>query len=384
MKDLLKKKKEALGRAWEAYKEHRDSLGNDQSKWSTDDKEKFDRLDADVDRIENEIRALEKDIDREERMAEREGEPYRPGVNDNQPQQTDDEKRKLEVFDRYLRNGMSKLSVEERAMMAGDDVSGGYLVAPQQMVDGILKNVDDAVVIRQLATVQKLRKAASLGVVKLDDDIDDWTWTSELLTGSEDTGLGFGKREMRPYPIAKRLKISETLIRLSNTSVTALVEQRMAYKMGGTMESAYMTGTGNRQPLGLFTASDDGIPTSRDVSTDNTTTALTADGLVNVQGTLKPGYNPRWLFHRDAVTQIRKIKDGLGNYVWMPGLANGTPNQILGVPYIQSEFVPNTFTTGLYVGMYGDFSYYWILDSLEMQMKVLNELYAETDRKSVV
>ena len=70
MKELLKKKKEALGRAWEAYKEHRDSLGNDQSKWSTDDKEKFDRLDADVDRIENEIRALENDIDREERMAE--------------------------------------------------------------------------------------------------------------------------------------------------------------------------------------------------------------------------------------------------------------------------------------------------------------------------
>jgi len=85
-----------------------------------------------------------------------------------------------------------------------------------------------------------------------------------------------------------------------------------------------------------------------------------------------------WLFHRDAVKMIRKLKDGEGNYIWNAGIASDRPATILDRPYYMSEYVPNTFTTGLYVGIFGDFSYYWILDCLNYQIKVLNELYAET------
>ena len=45
-----------------------------------------------------------------------------------------------------------------------------------------------------------------------------------------------------------------------------------------------------------------------------------------------------------------------------------------------SEFVPNTFPTGQYVGILGDFSNYWIADALSMQVQRLNELYAETNQ----
>ena len=45
-----------------------------------------------------------------------------------------------------------------------------------------------------------------------------------------------------------------------------------------------------------------------------------------------------------------------------------------------SEFAPNTFTTGKYVGLLGDFSNYWIVDALSMQMQRLSELYAETNQ----
>jgi HK97 family phage major capsid protein len=45
-----------------------------------------------------------------------------------------------------------------------------------------------------------------------------------------------------------------------------------------------------------------------------------------------------------------------------------------------SEYAPSTFTTGLYVGILGDFSKYWIVDALDMEMQRLVELYAATNQ----
>ena len=93
--------------------------------------------------------------------------------------------------------------------------------------------------------------------------------------------------------------------------------------------------------------------------------------------------NARWLFHRDAVKMIRKIKTGISGdttYVWQPSVAAGQPDTILGYPVLESEYVPNTFTANLYVGILGDFSQYYIAESLAMSVQRLTELYAETSQ----
>ena len=51
---------------------------------------------------------------------------------------------------------------------------------------------------------------------------------------------------------------------------------------------------------------------------------------------------------------------------------------------MMSEFAPNTLTTGLYVGLLGDFSNYWIADAMDMQVQVLKELYAETNQTGYI
>ena len=79
--------------------------------------------------------------------------------------------------------------------------------------------------------------------------------------------------------------------------------------------------------------------------------------------------------HRDTLKIIRKFKDGNGQYLWSPGLSGGMPNTILDRPYVLSEFAPNTFTTGLYVLILGDFSRYWIADSLDLTVRVLPDLF---------
>jgi len=285
----------------------------------------------------------------------------------------------VSAFRAWMRNGVA--SQEVRALQADSETVGGYLVTPMQFVDRLIQAVDNMVYMRQWATVFPVPTADSLGAPSLDTDPADPAWTSELLIGSEDSSMAFGRRELSPHPLAKYIKISRKLLRMV-PDVEGLVRERLGYKFAVVMENAYLNGTGNQQPLGVFVASNDGISTSRDASTGNTTTEIRFDGLIEAKYTLKPQYWPRarWMFHRDGVKMIAKLKDGNGQYLWRESVRVGEPDRVLGFPVFMSEYAPNTFTAALYVGILGDFSHYWIADALNMEMQRLVELYAATNQ----
>ncbi len=304
-------------------------------------------------------------------------EPVRPGA-----QRTEEEEAELRAFRSFLKGGPAP--AELRSLQADSDVEGGYLLAPQTVATLLLAGVDNETFMRQpgFATIERITEAAGLGVVSLDTDFAAADWTQELTQTTVDEALRLGKRELKTSPLTKETKLSRTLVRRTAGGAETLVMSRLAYQFGVTMENAYLNGSGAGQPLGCFTASAQGISTARDVSTDNTATAITADGLIEAKHTLKGQYWPRarWIFHRDAVKKIRKLKDGDGQYLWAAGLSGGIPDRILETPYVMSEYAPNTFTTGLYVGIIGDFSFYWIVDALQLEIQVLNELYARTNQ----
>lgn len=290
------------------------------------------------------------------------------------------------AFARYLQRGVQGLTeIERRALEATDASQGGSLVAPISFQRDLIKFIDDTVYLRSLGTVRTLVGAKSIGFPSLDADPADADWTGEILTGSEDSSMRTGGREMSPHALAKRIKVSNKLLQL-DASAEGLVRDRLAYKFGVTMEKAALTGNGSGKPLGIFVANAAGISTNQNV-TATTTQAIVSDKLFDVKYKLKGQYQARasWLLHRDAVKQIAKLRDGsggagTGQYLWQPSIQMGQPDVLLGRPVFQSEFVPNTFTTGLFVGMFGDFSYYWWVDALGMQLQRLNELYAETNQ----
>lgn len=369
----LKAKRTKLGADAKAIMEAALGAGRDMT---GEEEKQFDALMDQRDSTDKMIERAEKVLD-DERDAVDDLDDAKGGKREK-----GDETPELKAFRAYLVNGRGALTEQQvRALNMGSDPEGGFLMAPQQFVQQLLQAVDDMVAIRRLGTVQQITTAESLGVPTLDTDLTDADWTSELSTGSQDDSLRFGKRELRPNPVAKRVKISRTLLRRSALNPETIVRQRMEYKFGVTQEKAFMTGDGNKKPLGLFTASADGIPTSRDVATGSAT-GITADGLIDAKYTLKSQYwrNARWMFHRDAVKIIRKLKDANDQYVWQPGLAADRPDVILDSPYEVNEYVPNTFTNGNYVGMFGDFSFYWIVDALAMDVQRLVELYAESNQ----
>jgi HK97 family phage major capsid protein len=299
-----------------------------------------------------------------------------------------------DAFRKYIISGINQVPadmrtmLESRALQADNDATGGFLVAPEQLQMSLIQKLDNMIFVRRLANVMTLTNAASMGAPALETDPDDGDWTAEIKTGSEDSSMKFDKRAMTPHPLAKRIKISKTLLRTSAMPVENIVTTRISYKMAVPQEQNFLTGDGQNKPLGVFTASAMGINTDRDVSAGNNATSIGADGLREAKYALKKQYRMlpslRWAFSRTAVKQISKLKTGDGDYIWRQGITQSDPDTILGIPYEESEYVPSTFTTGQYVGILGAWEYYWIVDALNMQIQVLTELYAETNQNGYI
>lgn len=329
---------------------------------SAEDRSAYDKAKADFNAMSESITRAE-ELENIERNAAFAQTPEKP--ND-----------KMEALRDYFRTGR-----EQRALSADTASEGGYLV-PEDFRAMVITGINNMVHIRKLATVLAVAGASDLGIPTMSGDVEDADWTAEITAVDEDSTLAFGKRTLKPAMLSKLVKSSIKLLRNPAVNVESFIASRLAYKFGVAQEKGFMTGTGTNAPLGVFTASSDGISTGRDMSTGNTTTEITADGLFACKFNVAKQYraNCSWIFHRDAVGKISKLQDGAGNYLWRAGLAQGEPDTLLGNPLFESEYAPNTFTTGLYVGLYGDFSYYWIADSMDLEIQRLVELYAATNQ----
>lgn len=275
---------------------------------------------------------------------------------------------------------------EARALQADSLSAGGATYEVEQFVAALIKSVDDYTFIRNLATVIPVTTSDSLGVPTLAANPSDADWTSEVGDISADSSMAFGKRELHPKALTKYLLISNKLLRTSALNIEGMVADRLGYKFGITAEKSYLTGTGAGQPLGVFTASADGIPTSRDI-TAAATTVFTADEVLDTYHNVKQQYmaSGTWIMHRASMARVRKLKDGQGQYLLTPGVNNlaaqpGYFDMLLNRPVCMSEYAPSTFTAGLYTMIFGDFSQYWIAESLNMRFQRLVELKALNDQ----
>ena len=285
----------------------------------------------------------------------------------------------MNAFRDHLRVGNAKTLDAYAAISQSSPTDGGYLIAPQKFVSSLIRDIADAVFMRQRCNVlEPLVGSPSLGVPTRTSAMTGGAWGTEVSAVPEGTNSQYGKREFKPNPHTVKLKESRKFVRNYPNS-DALIRGDLAEYYSGVYETAYMTGSGAGQPLGVFIASADGIPTTRDVSTGNTATEIKFDGLIEAQYSIKQAYQVgcSWLFHRDALKQIRKLKNSDGQYIWQPSVVLGQPDMLLGRPVDMSEYAPNTFATGLYVGLYGNLKHYWIQDGMNMEIQVLNELYAE-------
>ena len=384
---LIEKKIERR-KIWEKMKALNDKALAEKRDLSAEEQAQWTAMETDVDKLGKEVEADEARMLKakaiEDSFRTTTTEPIKPepvATEPGDPRNTPEYRKALRDY--FVRGEHSQ---EQRALQVDQDTAGGYLV-PQTFVNEMITLMRNKFVIRSLARAFSIPRGSNLMAPTMDSELGDLTFTAELLTGSVDTTKPFGKRLLIPHPMARVAKISKTLVASPAMDVEGIVKESLAYKAGAVEENAFLNGSGSNEPLGVFVAPTGfGITTSRDVSTGNTTTEIKCDGLIEAKYTLDDGYwpNARWIFHRDAVKQIRKLKDGEGQYIWRPGISSDGGDQILDIPVRNSQYTPNTFTTGLYVGILGDFSRYWIADALGTTIQTLAELYALTNENGYI
>lgn len=426
-------KRQRLGELWQAQKDLIEKAKAEKRSFTAEEDAEYEKRDKDLDALDREINAeVEKEqraakhaareskvADLGARLAEKQSRGIRSEVGDGTRQNggrtlarilppavraqmvrdgREHEVRALETrasteyrdaFYGYLMGGRAELTPEERrALSVGTATEGGHTVPVEEFFPELIKAADDRAILRTICRVlPPVTQAQALGAPSLSADPADADWTTELATGSEDSTMAFGKRELRPWPVAKRIKVSEKLLRASPLMVDALVRDRLGYKLGVTHSKAFNTGDGASKPLGLYTANATGISTGRDTEIGDGSGAVSADKVIDARYTLKEGYwpNARWHMHRNWLGRFRKLKSDLaqgGNYLWQPGLSQGAPSTFLDFPYVIDEYAPSVVThaAGVYAAILGDFSFYWIVDALTMRIQRLEELYAETNQ----
>ena len=359
-----------------------DKADEEKRSMSGEERSQYDKIMGDANTALTEIEDVDRrnNLEREEaaeklRVEKEEGETRTTTrTTPKNPRGTDEYR---DAFASYLTRDHKSLTAEEhRALSAGTATEGGYLYPSEQFLGELIQNVVDATIFRGLARSFAINGNDSLGTPTLPNRMSDAEWTSELGIPSTDSTLSFGKRSLTPHPLAKEIRVSKTLLRKAPES-ESIVRMELARVKGEAEENAFMTGDGAQKPLGIFIASADGISTDRDFSTGNTNATPTFDGLKKAKYQLKQVYwsAASWIFHRNIMELIAKLKDGNGRYLLQDSVVEGEPDRMLGFPVNLSEFAPSTIAASAYVGMLGDYSNYWIVDSLDMTIQVAQELF---------
>ncbi len=338
------------------------------------DMEAYNKIDAEIDTMSNDIKAEEKQLEREAALKKFPEALTRPLPQDGEkPKNITESPEYKEAFFKAVREGKNALTADEKKMFSnvmsvGTDTKGGFLVMPAEMESGIREILTATVAIRRLANVisatadRKIPIATSFGAASWIGENGSYPKVDDALNV---VTIGANK-------LGKIILVSEELINDADFNLMSIINNSFAKSFAPTEEDGFTTGDGVDKPTGFLVDAETGVTTAAN-------NAVTADEVLDLFYSLKPGYRrvATFLFHNLTEKYLRKLKNGTtGDYMWQPGLIAGQPNTLLGRPIENSDSMPTLAATNKLIA-FGDFKQYMIKDTKGMQMQVLDQLYAE-------
>ena len=352
--------------AWEDCKNFLESHRQKDGTLTAEDKKTYDKMVETVDALKAEIKTLE---DVEARDAEMQQPSSKPVVN--QPQtdngktgRTSDAYKKL--FVDFLRGAATKREVRD-ALQEGTDSEGGYLV-PEEFERRVIDKLKELNVFRQYATVINTSSKRNIPV---EASAGEATWLDEEAE-YQGTDPVFGKVVLDAFKVGQMIKVSDELLEDADFDLEGYLADQLASAIATAEEAAFCTGNGVKKPTGLFTANGGQVGVTA-AAADK----ITADEIIDLIYSVKAPYrkNARFFLNDTTIKAVRNLKDGNGNYIWQPALTEGQPDRLCGFP-VEATAAP-AIAASAYVIAFGDMSYYWIADRTGIDIKRLDELYAD-------
>lgn len=279
-------------------------------------------------------------------------------------------------------NAQSRMSeAEKKALSAISNPDGGYNV-PTDMSGRIISKVQLMSPLRQYANKQTIGTSALEGPI--DNQMAEAGWVTEQgarnTTGTPQVGMWrIPVHEMYAKP-----KATQTLLDDSVVDMDAWLVRKIADRLAQMEAEAFITGDGTGKPRGLLSRT---LSTSVDASrtwgeVQYVKTGVNGgfaaapnggDALINLITALHPKYwsNARFIMNRYTLGEIMKLKDGEGNYLWMPDFTNGGRGGLLKGFQVDASFdhLATSTVTDSKAILFGDFNEaYQIVDRQGMRL----------------
>jgi len=287
------------------------------------------------------------------------------------------------AFENYVRKGDAGglLQLEEKALSAGSNPDGGYLV-PDETEKLITRSLRDISPIRAIAGVRQV----SANIYKKPFSITGpgTGWVGETAARPETTSptlseLAFPTMELYAMPAA-----TPTLLEDSAVNVDEWIAEEVRIAFAEQEGTAFTTGDGVNKPTGFLS-----YPKVANTSwswgnlgylATGTAGAFDAanpsDDLVDLVYALKAGYraNAHWVMNRTVQAEIRKFKDANGDYIWQPPASPGAAPSLMNFPIAESEDLADIAADSFSIA-FGDFSRgYLVVD--RVGIRVLRDPYS--------
>lgn len=261
---------------------------------------------------------------------------------------------------------LKDVSNEAKVLNVSSDTTAGYL-APMEYVREIIKGVTltsparSIVRVRQTSAkaIQIPRRTGQFAAQRMGDND----------TRSETTGLAYGLEELPCPEMYALIDISNQMLEDSAFDMEAEIRLEASEQFAVKEGAEFCTGTGVGMFEGILTNSSVGETVSGTAATIADSTGQ-ANGIVNLFYAIKTAYaqNGTFIMNRTVMGSVRRLKDGQNNYIWMPGIAQGQPNTILGAPYVEMPDMPNEAANSNPI-VFGDFRRaYTMVDRIVMEM----------------
>lgn len=348
--------REKRNTAWNAAKAFLDSHRTEKGTLTAED-------DAIYSRMEQEIADLGKEIARLERQEALEAELNKP-VNKpltSKPVTAAEKPAKTgRASDEYKTGMLQALRTNFRQVSNILQEGGGYLV-PEEYDHRLIDVLNEENIMRKLG-----HKITTSGEHKINiaatKPAAAWIEEGGALQFTDAT---FDQILLDAHKLHVAIKVTEELLYDNAFGLENYIIDQFGKALANAEEEAFLNGTGNGQPLGLF-AETGGGTLAKTVATPK------PEDVIDLIYALKRPYrkNASFIMNDAAVAAIRSFKDNNGAFMWQPSCVAGDPDKLMGYDIYTSPFCPTNMMA------FGDYNYYNIGDRGTRSFKQLTELFA--------
>lgn len=354
--------------AWESAKQFLDTHRMENGTLSAEDAASYDRMEAEINDLTNEISRMNRLNEMEAAMKQPVNTPLTGKPMNGR---MDQEQATGRASKQYVKDMLTAMRTNFRqvtnVLEEGNDANGGYLV-PDEWDKRLIDVLTEENIMRTLGTrittsgEHKINIAATKPAAS-------WIEEGGALTFGDAT---FDQKNLDAHKLHVAIKVTEELLYDNAFNLENYIITQFGKSIGNAEEDAFLNGTGNGQPTGLFHATKGG---SYAVQLTNTT--IKTDDILNLIYALKRPYrkNASFIMNDATLAELRKLKDNNQAYIWQPSYQAGEPDRLCGYEVHTSPYCP-TLAAGKPAIAFGDYSYYNIGDRGTRSLQLLRELFA--------